>query len=394
MSTRFRSRGFTLIELLVVIAIIGMLVAILLPAINSAREAAKKNSCGANLHSLGQFIELYKSSSGTRNPYPPVSTTDPRFSIPGKAYSSGTPKPVTPPSGGGSAQYPAGYSWLVKLLPHMDMGAMYNTIAQKSQNFKLDAFDPAITDEGGTAGGAKRHWATRSLANLRCPSANNDLYANADNLGTTGTKPTEYDSLNMTDPITNKAVGVATTNYVALSATHIQAMLDSPIKDQPNGVLIYSSGGIGNVPDGAAYTLIVTQTKESYYASWYDGSSSYVVAAAPANSAPPKINTMTGNWELADQVNDRTAMNYGPSAPAIGSTTVNYATPAYYLKSGTAGQKKGDWAWGPSSDHSGKMLNHLFGDGHVKGITEEIDKNVYLWMVTRDGHEAVDASNF
>ena len=95
---RSRRRGFTLVELLVVIAIIGILIALLLPAVQAAREAARRSHCANNMKQLGLAFQNYVS---THNCLPAGSIRD--FEKWGNEFLSG---PRTP--------------WLIHIYPFLE----------------------------------------------------------------------------------------------------------------------------------------------------------------------------------------------------------------------------------------------------------------------------------
>ncbi len=110
-SARRVGSGFTLVELLVVIAIIGVLVALLLPAIQAAREAARRMSCQNNVKNLAVGCLNYESSKGA---YPPGAENFNQVSKNGN-------------------------SWQILILPYIEQGTLGSNVADLLEKYKLQA---------------------------------------------------------------------------------------------------------------------------------------------------------------------------------------------------------------------------------------------------------------
>ncbi|MBX6311952.1 MAG: DUF1559 domain-containing protein [Isosphaeraceae bacterium] len=130
MGRRTRYRGFTLIELLVVIAIIGVLIAHLLPAVQAAREAARRIQCTNNLKQLGLALHNYETALGA------------------------WPMPIVLSGTGNTTTYTTGWSAQARLLPYLEGNATFN--AANLSVFKEDPPNSTVI--------------TLSVSTLLCPS--------------------------------------------------------------------------------------------------------------------------------------------------------------------------------------------------------------------------------
>ena len=214
-------RGFTLIELLVVIAIIAILVALLLPAVQQAREAARRTQCKNNLKQIGLALHNYHD---IHRAFPPGRTRN--------TY-----------SGIVSAWYTGNIAWLPRILPQIEQGNIFQTI-----DWDLGRGTSGTDGHGGVNGANPTGARRQIIPAFRCPSdpgSGRVPWVTQAGVAVTGATPN---------------AGYASTNYVAAvgDATRLNA--------NPPGLFGQNTRRqMRDISDGTSNTLIVSETVIGFY---------------------------------------------------------------------------------------------------------------------------------
>jgi prepilin-type N-terminal cleavage/methylation domain-containing protein len=326
-------RGFTLVELLVVIAIIGILVGLLLPAVQKVREAASKTRCTNNLKQIGIALHSYHDTNGT---------------CPAGYIDNNTDPTSTPDNDLGP-----GWGWASFLLRHLE---------QSNVQSQIDFTKPVGT-------GVNAQVSQQPIKLFQCPS---DPIQQAFPV---------YDST-----LTNPIATVAHSNYVGCNGW--PECFNNAGGDFQGGIGNDGlAGGVGRAARGVFY-----RNSQTRFAEVTDGLSFTIfVGERSANHSP---STWTGAvaggrcpaWMATDPY---TQPNSPPPGPAydnadFGEALVLAHGNATHVPSADIPLFDPDTFY---SMHFPKGGNFLFGDGAVRFLTSAIDPFTYQHLCTIAGGE-------
>ena len=221
-------RGFTLVELLVVIAIIAVLVSLLLPAVQQAREAARRTQCQNHLKQIGLALHNYHDTFKT---FPPGWTSN---------WANYSIKSITGPADHST------WSWHIMILPQLEQSALSLALKAGAEPLGVSQNIASISRE-----------LQRSLPVFLCPSDSGPTLN-----GMRSLPGALFDSDGPTDAVTpGQNVGVSVVRGSYVGSRGVAALIQSPsIGTTGNGVFERDSKvGIADIIDGTSNTFLAME---------------------------------------------------------------------------------------------------------------------------------------
>lgn len=342
-------RGFTLIELLVVISIIAVLMALILPAIQSAKEAARRTTCLNNMRNVALAAIDYAEKKGGRLP------------------ASGTYPGADTDSDGLRDTIYAGHSWIVDILPGLDQQAVYerwNKAASFAAGANVNVGQiniPVLTcpndnTADGEAGGLSY------VANVGIGDANVDV---------TSTSPTGTDAGHCA-----AVEGYVWDGSTAGSRGNVDLTGDLNVF-APSIEIDFNATATGAV-------LISASPKSANIGKIYDGATNTILLAENVMGG---ANALTGAKTWADP-SVRSAGFLFPVDPAAGVTFKSLVAGRDATGGNPYINKNSNGTDGsapyPNSRHIGLCV-FSFCDGSAKTLADDIDTGVYVRLITPSG---------
>ncbi|HET6881107.1 MAG TPA: DUF1559 domain-containing protein [Pirellulales bacterium] len=338
MSCARKTRAFTLVELLVVIAIVGILVALLLPAVQAARESSRRSQCINNMKQLGIALQNFE---GARKSFPTGTTS--------QSY------PADPTIPGNFFRW----STFAHLTPYLEQTNIYN---------KLDLTTPLY-------GGANQGYAVMPVNQFAvqimvpiflCPSDQQQPVTDylgtifapcnyAANMGTGINGGTEFDTdgvfyMNSTVKFAHLLDGASNTAFMAESILGAAPAANKP----PDPQTVYAYIGPSPITDANCLAATQYNVSDPRGFSWADGE--------------PRCGLY--NHYFTPNSSRLDCMGYDPN---------NQYT---------------DTGWRTARSWHPGIVNLLLGDGSVRNLSESIDAWIWRSLATRKGGESLTGASW